>query len=85
LLVAIISTSVTASVIVNDDQFRDMDGTELNVILDVATAKRLSTAISATCCLELACLCVLSWLTSSQLFHGSWHKFFKMKLHKVRL
>jgi hypothetical protein len=65
LLVAIISTSVTVSVIVHDDQFRDMDGTKLNVISDVATAKGLSTAISATCGLKLACLCVVSWLTLS--------------------
>jgi hypothetical protein len=63
---AIISISVTASMVARDDQFRDMDGAKLNVFLDVATAERLSTAVSATCSLELACLCVISWIMSAQ-------------------
>jgi hypothetical protein len=48
-----------------------MDGAKLNVILDVATAERLSTAISTSSSLELACLCVISWVMSSQLLHAS--------------
>jgi hypothetical protein len=65
----IINICVNAAVVAHNDQFQDMDGAKLNVLLDVATAERLGTAVSASYSIELACLCVIFWM-SSKLLHA---------------